>query len=93
MPKHFIPNYCELVSANPKSRPNPKQFKESCTNPGGFMDNDFVKAMVFLEEIQVRIWLVYAKENSIQGATLMLAWWPGASKIFVRARKHLWCGM
>ena len=77
MPKHFIPNYCELVSANPKSRPNPKQFKESCTNPGGFMDNDFVKAMVFLEEIQVRIWWPRASKIFVRARKLF---WHGILK-------------
>lgn len=48
-----MPNYCELVGANPKSRPNPAKFIENCKSDKGFMHNSFVETMLFLEEIQV----------------------------------------
>ncbi|ESO10592.1 hypothetical protein HELRODRAFT_72072 [Helobdella robusta] len=54
IPKSLIPNYCELVGANPKSRPNPNKFIESCRAPDGFMNNKFVTTMLFLEEIQIQ---------------------------------------
>jgi hypothetical protein len=53
IPKSLVPNYCELVGANPKSRPNPSKFLENCMQSGGFMKNDFISTMLFLEEIQV----------------------------------------
>ena len=55
IPKSLVPNYCELVSANPSSRPNPAKFIQDCCRQGGFMNNPFVKTMLFLEEIQVRL--------------------------------------
>ncbi|XP_022330201.2 N-terminal kinase-like protein isoform X2 [Crassostrea virginica] len=54
IPKSLVPNYCELVGANPKSRPNPAKFIESCKTSKGFMQNSFVKTMLFLEEIQIK---------------------------------------
>ncbi|KAL8618368.1 hypothetical protein ACOMHN_047440 [Nucella lapillus] len=54
IPKILVPNYCELVSANPKSRPNPGRFLEESRKKGGFLDNSFVKSMLFLEEIQIK---------------------------------------
>ncbi|XP_067328646.1 N-terminal kinase-like protein [Anolis sagrei] len=54
IPKSLIPHYCELVGANPKVRPNPAKFLQSCRSPGGFMDNSFVETNLFLEEIQIK---------------------------------------
>ncbi|KAL4238493.1 N-terminal kinase-like protein [Mactra antiquata] len=54
IPKNLVPNYCELVSANPSSRPNPAKFISDCSRQGGFMNNPFVKTMLFLEEIQIK---------------------------------------
>lgn len=54
IPKSLVPNYCELVGANPKSRPNPAKFIENCKSDKGFMHNSFVKTMLFLEEIQIK---------------------------------------
>ncbi|XP_074648786.1 N-terminal kinase-like protein [Tubulanus polymorphus] len=54
IPKKLVPNYCELVGANPKSRPNPSKFLEDCCRPGRFLNNDFIKTMLFLEEIQIK---------------------------------------
>ncbi|XP_061172561.1 N-terminal kinase-like protein isoform X1 [Saccostrea echinata] len=54
IPKSLVPNYCELVGANPKSRPNPAKFIESCRTGNGFMQNSFVKTMLFLDEIQIK---------------------------------------
>lgn len=62
IPKDLVPNYCELVGANPKSRPNPARFIENCKSSEGFMRNSFVKTMLFLEEIQVlNIWKTKAQ--------------------------------
>lgn len=54
IPKSLVPNYCELVGANPLSRPNPAKFIDSCCSPGGFFKNSFVDTNLFLEEIQIK---------------------------------------
>ncbi|XP_033110396.1 N-terminal kinase-like protein isoform X2 [Anneissia japonica] len=54
IPKSLVSNYCELVGANPLSRPNPARFLQFCQEPNGFMDNIFVKTNMFLEEIQIK---------------------------------------
>ncbi|KAK3778636.1 hypothetical protein RRG08_016613 [Elysia crispata] len=54
IPQSLIPHYCELVGANPRSRPNPAKFIENCRHKGGFMNNTFVDSMMFLEEIQIK---------------------------------------
>ncbi|XP_013069379.2 N-terminal kinase-like protein isoform X1 [Biomphalaria glabrata] len=54
IPQSLMANYCELVGANPKSRPNPAKFIENCRQKGGFMRNTFVDSMMFLEEIQIK---------------------------------------
>ncbi|XP_063046138.1 N-terminal kinase-like protein [Engraulis encrasicolus] len=54
IPKALVPHYCELVGANPKSRPNPASFLQKCKGPGGFLSNSFVESNLFLEEIQIK---------------------------------------
>ncbi|XP_021378015.1 N-terminal kinase-like protein [Mizuhopecten yessoensis] len=54
IPKSLVPNYCELVGANPKSRPNPAKFIEDSRRPNGFLNNSFVDTMMFLGEIQIK---------------------------------------
>ncbi|XP_013417259.1 N-terminal kinase-like protein isoform X2 [Lingula anatina] len=54
IPQNLVANYCELVGANPKSRPNPSKFIQDCRIKGGFMCNSFVDTMLFLEEIQIK---------------------------------------
>ncbi|XP_014787846.1 N-terminal kinase-like protein isoform X1 [Octopus bimaculoides] len=54
IPKNLVRDYCQLVSANPKSRPNPSAFLQNCQENGNFMDNSFVKTIMFLEEIQIQ---------------------------------------
>ncbi|CAL1534610.1 unnamed protein product [Lymnaea stagnalis] len=54
IPQSLIAHYCELVGANPRSRPNPAKFIENCRQKGGFMRNTFVDSMMFLEEIQIK---------------------------------------
>lgn len=54
IPKSLVPHYCELVSANPNSRPNPAKLIQACRSPKGVMDNSFVNTMLFLEEIQIK---------------------------------------
>jgi len=53
IPKSLMPQYCQLVGANPKSRPDPGQFIKDACSKGGFIDNKFVQTMLFVEEIQV----------------------------------------
>ncbi|XP_060081626.1 N-terminal kinase-like protein isoform X2 [Ylistrum balloti] len=54
IPKSLVPNYCELVGANPRSRPNPAKFIEDCRRSNGFLNNSFVDTMMFLGEIQIK---------------------------------------
>ena len=54
IPKSLVQNYCELVSANPKSRPAPSKFLTDCSSTGGFLNNEFVETMIFMEEIQIK---------------------------------------
>ncbi|XP_054647043.1 N-terminal kinase-like protein isoform X2 [Dunckerocampus dactyliophorus] len=54
IPKALVPHYCELVGANPRSRPNPARFLQNCRSPGGFLCNSFVESNLFLEEIQIK---------------------------------------
>ena len=54
IPANLVANYCELVSANPRSRPKPSSFIETCRAEGGFMANSFVETMLFIEEIQIK---------------------------------------
>lgn len=50
----MVPHYCELVGANPRSRPNPSTFIQNCRSKSGFMDNKLIDTMLFLEEIQIK---------------------------------------
>ncbi|XP_052057692.1 N-terminal kinase-like protein isoform X1 [Mytilus californianus] len=54
IPKSLVPNYCELVSANPNTRPNPAKLIQVCRSTKGVMHNSFVDTMLFLEEIQIK---------------------------------------
>ena len=54
IPKPLLADYAELVSANPKSRPNPAKFLEACRANGHFLQNSFVEVNLFLQELQVR---------------------------------------
>ncbi|KAK7104395.1 N-terminal kinase-like protein [Littorina saxatilis] len=54
IPKMLVPKYCELVGANPKSRPNPGNFLQDLRKKGSFLNNQFVDTMLFLEEIQIK---------------------------------------
>eukprot|EP00794_Sanderia_malayensis_P020441 gene20441-22457_t len=54
IPRNLLPHYCELVTANPQSRLNPKDFLQRCKQNGQYLSNDFVKANLFLQEIQIK---------------------------------------
>ena len=54
IPKPLLLHYCDLVHANPKKRTNPKTFLARCLEPGHFFDNQFIKANLFLNEIQIQ---------------------------------------
>ncbi|CAB3248961.1 unnamed protein product [Arctia plantaginis] len=54
IPKQLCTLYCELVSANPGSRPNPADIIARCRKMGGFFKNDLIDTMLFLEEIQIK---------------------------------------
>ena len=53
IPKTFLANYCELVGANPKARPNPSKFIEESRMEGRYLKNSFVDTNLFLSELQV----------------------------------------
>ncbi|XP_076313835.1 LOW QUALITY PROTEIN: N-terminal kinase-like protein [Tachypleus tridentatus] len=54
IPKNLSAHYCELVGANPSSRPNPADFINKCRASGGFFKNSFVDTMIFIEEMQIK---------------------------------------
>lgn len=54
IPKQLLMHYCDLVHANPRKRTNPKDVLGKCLQPGHFFDNDFIKANLFLSEIQIK---------------------------------------
>ncbi|VVC89636.1 unnamed protein product, partial [Leptidea sinapis] len=54
IPKQLCTLYCELVSANPASRPNPADIITRCRKLGGFFKNDLIDTMLFLEEMQIK---------------------------------------
>ncbi|RVE55334.1 hypothetical protein evm_000232 [Chilo suppressalis] len=54
IPKQLCTLYCELVSANPASRPNPADIIARCRKLGGYFKNDLIDSMLFLEEIQIK---------------------------------------
>lgn len=53
IPKSLVPDYVQLVGANPKSRPNPAKFLQECRAHGHYLKNSFVDANLFLQELQV----------------------------------------
>ncbi|XP_026314838.1 N-terminal kinase-like protein isoform X1 [Hyposmocoma kahamanoa] len=54
IPKQLCTLYCELVSANPASRPNPADIITRCRKIGSYFKNDLIDTMLFLEEIQIK---------------------------------------
>lgn len=55
IPGNLLSHYGELVSANPKTRPNPAKFISHCRSRGQYLCNSFVDANLFLAELQVRL--------------------------------------
>ena len=53
MPKPLVIHYGSLVSANPKNRTNPRDFLQNAKKSGQFLNNPFITANIFLQEIQV----------------------------------------
>jgi SCY1-like protein 1 len=60
IPSNLLSHYGELVSANPKGRPDPAKFITQCRAKGQYLANSFVDSNLFLAEIQVQ----YYKYNS-----------------------------
>lgn len=54
IPKNLVPDYVQLVGANPKSRPNPAKFLQECRAYGHYLKNSFVDANLFLQELQIK---------------------------------------
>ncbi len=55
LPKNLIAHYCEMVSANPKSRPNPSNLLSQLREHGSFLANHHVSIALSIEEVQVRV--------------------------------------
>ena len=95
-PKTLTGGYATLVSANPKSRPNPQTFISDCRRKGGFMCNKFVDAMIFLEEIQV--WWIYLRLffGAAMSFSLVNLWYNCIPRIILHenldsTKDILWC--
>ncbi|KAJ7360108.1 N-terminal kinase-like protein [Desmophyllum pertusum] len=54
IPKNLVPDYVQLVGANPKSRPNPAKFLQECRAYGHYLKNSFVDSNLFLQELQIK---------------------------------------
>ncbi|XP_046847732.1 N-terminal kinase-like protein isoform X2 [Xenia sp. Carnegie-2017] len=54
IPSNLLSHYGELVSANPKSRPDPAKFIAQCRAKGQYLANTFVDSNLFLAEIQIK---------------------------------------
>lgn len=54
VPSNLAPFYCELVCANPKSRPSSSTFLKKASKGTGFFKNKFVDSMLFLREIHIK---------------------------------------
>ncbi|GFT43560.1 n-terminal kinase-like protein [Nephila pilipes] len=54
IPSNLSPCYCELVCANPKSRPSSITFLKKASKGNGFLKNKFVDSMLFLREIHIK---------------------------------------
>eukprot|EP00041_Stephanoeca_diplocostata_P027424 m.753721 g.753721 ORF g.753721 m.753721 type:complete len:388 (+) comp23173_c0_seq11:614-1777(+) len=54
IPKKLLAPFVKLIGANPSSRPSPTVFIEEARSNGKYLDNDFVNATFFLEEITLK---------------------------------------
>ncbi|XP_035226056.1 N-terminal kinase-like protein, partial [Stegodyphus dumicola] len=54
IPSTLTPFYCELVCANPKSRPSSSTFLKKVMKGSSFFKNKFVETMLFLREIHIK---------------------------------------
>ena len=71
IPKNLVPDYVQLVGANPKSRPNPAKFLQECRAYGHYLKNSFVDANLFLQELQVcLLCLWFADQRMLQSRHL-----------------------
>ena len=53
IPGNLLSHYGEVVSATPKTRPDPAKFIAQCRGKGQYLANSFVDSNLFLAEIQV----------------------------------------
>ena len=54
IPKDLVPHYCTLVSANPNSRPNPKDLLEEMRSHGSYLSDPMISIALGIEELHVR---------------------------------------
>ena len=55
IPKGLVPHYCSLVSANPRSRPNPRDLLEEMRGHGGYLAGTLISLAVGVEELHVSV--------------------------------------
>ena len=53
IPNSLVASFCQLVGANPKSRPNPSTMLSDLQKHGGYLSNQFVTVNLSIEEVQV----------------------------------------
>ncbi|GAV00815.1 hypothetical protein RvY_11611 [Ramazzottius varieornatus] len=54
LPEQLRPHYPSLIALTPKTRPSPSDFIKTCSAGRGFFQNNFIDAMNFLDEIQLK---------------------------------------
>ncbi|RWS10279.1 N-terminal kinase-like protein [Dinothrombium tinctorium] len=54
LPKSLVPQYKQLINNIPDKRISPMDFVQACRGPNRFLKNNFIDAMLFLEEIQIK---------------------------------------
>uniref|UniRef100_A0A7M5UK70 N-terminal kinase-like protein n=2 Tax=Clytia hemisphaerica TaxID=252671 RepID=A0A7M5UK70_9CNID len=54
IPKSLVIHYGNLVCANPRQRTNPRDFLNNAKKPGQYLNNSFITANIFLQEIQLK---------------------------------------
>eukprot|EP00912_Choanoflagellata_sp_UC4_P000384 UC4_evm5s236 len=54
IPKNLLPHWASLLGQEARSRPSPAKFLESCQSTNQYMENTFVSANLFLEELSLK---------------------------------------
>ncbi len=54
IPKSLMSSYSEMLSGNPKSRPEPGSLLSALREHGGYLAGNFISIALRIEEVQVR---------------------------------------